>query len=259
MERTDGVLQDCRRRAVSPIREQPSPRSQSPTNIVRGNQLKELQIENEALEQELQQLRLAYRSMDIFSDQKDRQLTEELAQRRTLLEGLLIEIQSETEKIEQNIAKMRDATLKSRTSEEQFELESRYSALCREEKKLQNDRQLKLESKKEQLKMETKKQLAQMNIQKKLIESDIQAFAGAIEHLRASGGDRMAIPLMSHRDIPTSAEREEVMMRLAEVARDVSGLERKCRTLQDFVALRSPERYDRIMVEKRRMPEAIDL
>jgi chromosome segregation ATPase len=153
--------------------------------------------------------------------------------------------------MDRDIAKIKADGLKARISDEQFELERRLSDLLCEEKRLQAERRTKLEEKKDKLKAETKKQLAQMNAQKKLIEADIQAFQEAIAQLRSLGTERTVIPEFA--DTCSDEDPREVNSRFADVRRDVRRLELKCRTLQEFVGLHSPDRYDRIMLEKRRI------
>jgi chromosome segregation ATPase len=223
-------------------------RNTSPSNVIRGKQLKQLRIQNDQLEEELQRLRLSYRSMDRFSDTKDHSV-HDFAHKRFALESCIRELDLELEVLDREIAKRRNSQTK--VLEEQSENELRLAELLKEEKVLNARRQLKLDQRKEDLKLETKRQLAMMNIEKRLVESDIQAFTEAIARMQQLRGNRARAAPDS---VPASPEnRQQLFARLAEVRRDIATLEDKCRTLQNFVAVRSPTRYSEIMNDRRRV------
>jgi chromosome segregation ATPase len=222
------------------------PRTASPSNVIRGKQLKELRAENDRLENELQNLRISYRSADRCSDGKN-QPPQECAHKRFALESYLRELVLEISVLDREIAKRRNSQTK--VLEEQSENELRLAELLKEEKILNARRQVKLDQRKEDLKMETKRHLAGLNIQKRLIESDIQSLTDATARMKQLRGEFAHIPPEHATGSPE--KREQLMARLAQVRGEVKSLDVKCRTLQDFVAVRSPDRYAAIVNERR--------
>jgi chromosome segregation ATPase len=222
------------------------PRTASPSNVIRGKQLKELRAENDRLENELQHLRVSYRSGDRPSDGKN-QHPQEFAHQRFALESHLRDLALEIAVLDREIAKRRNSQTK--VLEEQSENELRLTELLKEEKVLSARRQVKLDQRKEDLKMETKRHLAAMNIQKRLIESDIQALTDATTRMKQLRGEFGHVQPEQADGSPE--KRQQLMARLAQVRGEVKSLDVKCRTLQDFVAVRSPDRYAAIMNERR--------
>jgi hypothetical protein len=191
--------------------------------------------------------------MDRFSDTKDHSV-HDFVHKRFALESSIRDLDLEVEVLDREIAKRRNS--QSKVLEEQSENELRLAELLQEEKVLNARRQLRLDQRREDLKLETKRQLAAMNIAKRLVESDIQAFTDGITRIQQLRGN---LARAAPDSVPASPEnRQQLFARLAEVHRDVAMLDEKCRTLQDFVAVRSPGRYAEIMNERRRTVASAD-
>jgi hypothetical protein len=216
--------------------------SASPSSAIRDKQWRELRAENDRLENQLQNLRLSYRSTEGNSPS-----SQEFAHNRFVLESYLRDLNLEVEVLDREIVKRRNSQTK--VLEEQSERELELAELLKEEKILSARRQAKLEQRKEELKMETKRQLASMNSQKRLIESDIQALTGAITRMKQLRGDAAFECRAEGNASPE--KKQQLLGRLEQVRSEVAALDIKCRTLQDFVAVRSPERYAAIMNERR--------
>lgn len=259
--RTESFTPRHRTRPGSPITFQRSP---SPVAIRRvpsvSNELQNLKKENDILDAELQKLRTEYQNLEASNN---RDAGNKLMQERLEKERILASLNEEIQSIDKTIIEVKERAQMSpsrhKEIRERSDLENNLEILKREERCLKTRKAVKVEHRKDEIKTSTKRELASMNVQKRLIESDIQAFGSTIEKLRTILGHQCMSPrssaksglgtprsaAKSYRSTPT--KHAQLHDRITAVNQEVSSLEHKCRALQHFVAIRSPERFRKII------------
>jgi SMC interacting uncharacterized protein involved in chromosome segregation len=193
------------------------------------------------LEAELTALRSVYQSINPEEAKK-------LEQTRRQLQQTFAKLQQECEEADKQIRYARDRIALLRQNPQARELEAEFSDLLKEERLWNAKRQIKVDEKKDGLKSETKKQLSAMISKKKMMEGDLQAFQSAVIRLKDLRTEMAKSP---RKGKPASGpdDCEDLNNRITEVSKEVRGLEAKCRTLREFVALRAPERYKQIVFD----------
>jgi hypothetical protein len=216
----------------------------SPAGVDGSCQLRDLRESNDRLEERLERLRICYHTTGTFGEQKDQPLC--LTQRRAELEADLRDLQMQLEALDAEVAKHR-----STRPDDETTCEEHLAALLRDEERLVVTRRVRVERRKDEMKTVAKQQFAEMNAEKKLIEADIRRFAAAVENLKQVRGHFAQKTAGKRTSDISPLKRSDMTGRFESVGRAVVALENRKRVLEEFVAVRSPERYEQIISGRR--------
>lgn len=240
----------------SPIlrRRDPSPtlRKNSPIKKVTTDELDTLKRENDALEAQLEKLKMEYQNIE--SSKGASCSVTQLIEKRKELEATLASLNSEIQAIDKNTMEVKERIHSSparlRDLRQRSDFETALEILKKEENALKIKKSVKLDQRKEEMKTATKRDFAMMTTQKKLIESDIESFRSTIKQLRSAIGTDCTSPRVNKSCMATPTKPWQLRDRISAVNHEVASLECKCRVLQEFVALRSPDRFKKIISAK---------
>lgn len=214
-------------------------------------ELEELKKENAQLEEELQHLREQADTLPESTDDDDRKEMEILIRQRTELSNTFSEMQKELRKIQAdtqslNMKNSRFPEVEVMTAEQ---LHQELWQLQREEAELTGKIKTAIAARKEELKGKARENMQAVLSEIAMSDQDVKGLTKTIEEMQSLRGGVAISPKVPKQTTDSPTRGQSMKDRISTVNHEVATLEDKCRTLKRFVAMRSPDRMRRILIE----------
>ena len=219
------------------------------SNTEMSTELEELKKENALLNDELQQLREEADSLEASTEEPVDMPS--LVKERTTLQHTLTALQQELKLVQAETQKLRQKNGDSRdikipTTED---LAHELGILKREEQALTEQVKRAVSARKTELKAQTNERLQVITSEIETTEQNVKTLAETIDQMKIMRGDVNLSPKAPRLSDISPRKVQSIKDRISSVNREIITLEDKCHTLKRFVAMRSPERMRKIVVE----------